>query len=133
MSQKRKQATVLCDYNFTTSTQVDENFQFVDCTDVDFEELARNIRAGILEVEHEYVVIMIGNQACIDNFTNVVHPVTLLINAIFDRFGCVNKHVWVTSLLPRPSVSIEIVDKIRKINKSIVRSVRTIEKHKRYP
>ena len=97
--------TILSDFNFCTSTKMDDSYHFVDCAGADFKELAKNVRAGVIRVQFSKVIIAVGNQAAVDNFTNVVVPVNQLINAMFDRFGCVRIKIWVMSLLPRPGLA----------------------------
>ena len=93
-------ATILADFNFSTTTAVDDSFQFIDCSDVNYEALARDIRAGVLEISYKKIIISIGNQAAMDNFTNVVYPVNAIINALIDRYGCLSVQIWVVSVLP---------------------------------
>ena len=129
----RHKATILCDFNFSTSTIIDDSFQFVDCTDVDFEQLARDVRAGVLDIQHSKVVIAIGNQAAMDNFTNVVSVTTMLVNALVDRLGCINVQIWVLSVIPRPDAAPEVVNIIRKQNKGLFKSVRALVRRCKYP
>ena len=129
----RLKATILCDYNFSTSTALDDSFQFIDCSDADFDELARDVRAGVISIRHSRIIIAIGNQAALDNFTNVISPVNLIINAIIDRYGCVKVNIWTTSLLPRPGISPAMSTVLRKQNKGLFRAVRALVRRRKYP
>ena len=125
--------TILSDFNFSTSTAIDDSFQFVDCTDAMFEELAGSIRAGVVPLNHAKIIISISNQAAMDNCTNVVVPVNQLLNSIINRFGCLQVKIWVTSLLPRPGASVDQVKVIQKQNKGLAKSIRALVQRKQYP
>ena len=112
----KEHVTILCDFNFTTTTSIDDFFQFIDCMDVEFDGLARDIRASVIELQYNKIIIVIGNVAVMDNFTNVVHPVLSLINAIIDRRGCLHIRIWVMNVLPRPGVDPDVTAVIHKQN-----------------
>ena len=128
----REHATILADFNFSTTTAVDDCFQFVDCSDVDFDDLAKDIRAGVVEIMNKKVIIVIGNLAAMDNFTNVIHPVNLMINSLIDRFGCVNVEIWVVNVLPCPAASEDQMQVICKQNRGLAKAVNALIRRKRY-
>ena len=132
-TQPRQPATILCDYNFAMTTAVDDSFQFIDCFQVEFDKLAREIRNGVIEIEHKKVIVAIGNQAALDNFTNVVNPVNLIINALIDRYGCLQVEIWVLSLLPCPGVPQGVTEILQKQNKSIGKAIAALIQRRRFP
>ena len=114
-------------------TKVDDSFQFVDCADVDFEHLARDIRAGIIEIKYKKIVIALGNTANFDNYTNVVVPVNAFINALIDRYGCLNVEIWIANIIPRPDATSQEVTMIMKQNKGLWKAVRALVRRRKYP
>ena len=129
----RRKATILADYKFFSTVKVDDCFQFIDCTEVNGFSLARDICAGIVQVQHSRVVIALGNAANLDQFSNVASVVVAIINAIIDRHGCVNKQIWVAGLIPRPTGSLDTVQMMKQQNKSLFKSVRALVCRKNYP
>ena len=77
-------ATILADYKSFSSVAVDDCFQFVDCSEVNGFQLAKDIRAGIVSMRHSRVVIALGNVAVLDQFTNVASVINAVINAIIE-------------------------------------------------
>ena len=73
------------------------------------------------------------NQGVMDNFTNVVHLVNSVINALIDRFGGLNVHIWVISVLPHPVVEQGVTEIIQKQNKGLAKAVGALVQRKRYP
>ena len=105
---------------------MDDLFQFVDCREVDFDDLARDIRSGVIEIKYPKIVISIGNQAAMDNCTNLVVPTNAIINALVERFGCLNIRIWVANVILRPDASPSVVQVIRKQNKGLWKAVRAL-------
>ena len=128
----KEHATIPADFNFSTTTTVDNSFQFIDCTNVDYDKLAKDIRSGVIELQNYKIIIAIGNQAAMDNFTNVVYPVNGLVNAIIDRYGCVNVKIWVLNILPRPLVDRQTTETIQKQNKGLAKVVAALIRRKNY-
>ena len=130
---KQKKASLFADLNFTTTTRVDKFFQFVDCSEILPEDLARDVRAGVIPIHYSRVVIAIGNTAPMDRFTNVSRAVIMLVNALVERMGCFRMKVWVLGVLPRPCQTEQQRQSMIRINKSIGKSVDSLVKKKQYP
>ena len=112
---------------------MDDCFQFVDCQGVDFDEVAKDIRSGVIKVKYSCIVIAIGNMASLDNFTNVVVPAMALVNAIIDRYGCMKVKIWVTNLIPHPDADAPMLQVMRKQNGGLMKSVNALVRRKKYP
>ena len=130
---ERVPATILSDFNFSTCTTIDDIFQFIDCESVDFDELAKDIRSGVIEIQHDRILIALGNQAAMDNFTHVVAPIMALINAIIDRYGCMRVKIWVANILPRPGADMNVVKIMIKQNTAIKKAIAGMVRRKKYP
>ena len=99
---------------------------------MDAVDLARDIRAGVIPVENNWVVIAMGNSAEFNRFTNMAGVSMSLVHALIERFGCITVQVWVSSISPRPLADPQEVDFIKKQNKAIFRSVRAVVRKKKY-
>ena len=97
---RNKKATMFADFDFTTNTQIDSFFQFINCSEASPEALARDVRSGVIPIHYSRVVIAVGNTAPMDRFTNVCKPINLLINALEERMGCFRLKMWVMGILP---------------------------------
>ena len=124
---------MLSDFNFTATTAIDDSFQFIDCSEVDFDVLAKDIHAGVLQIQHSKIIIAVGNVATMDNFTNVVHPVMGIINALIERYGCLHTRIWVVNVLPCPGVSEEVTAVVPMQNRGLARAVNALVRKKAYP
>ena len=130
---KNRRATMFADFNFTTSTQADDFFQFIDCSETEPGRLAKDVRAGVVPIHYSRVVIAIGNSAPMDRFTNVATPVNLLINALVERLGCYKMKIWVIGVLPRPCQNEEQRQIMIRINKGLKKSVDHLVRRKSFP
>ena len=130
---RTKKATLLADFNFSTSTRADDFFQFIDCTEVLPHALARDVRSGVITIQHSKVVIAVGNIAPMDKFVNVCTPINLLINALIERIGCFRLKVWVIGILPRPCLDEEQRQIMIQLNRGIKKSVESLARKKDYP
>ena len=130
---RNKKATMFADFDFTTTTQIDSFFQFIDCSEPSPDALARDVRSGVIPIHYSRVVIAIGNTAPMDRFTNVCKPINLLINALVERMGCFRLKVWVLGLLPRPCQDDSQRQVMIRMNKGIGKSVEALIKRKQFP
>ena len=112
---------------------MDDLFQFVDCTGVDGFSLAKDIRSGVVEIKYGRVAIALGNAARLDHFSNVSTCVTAVINALIERYGCINVKIRVMGLLPRPLAQVEEVECIKSQNKALFKAVRALVRRRNYP
>ena len=129
----QRKATILADYNFTSTAKVDNLYQFVNCQGVGGRELARDIRAGVIPIRHTRVVIALGNDAQLDRFTNIPASVTGVINALIERIGCVRLQVVIIGLLPRRMIDEEQVQVLKEQNVALYKVVRSLVRRRRYP
>ena len=129
----RRRVTILADYRFLSSAVVDDSFQFIDCEGVNRFGLAKDIRSGVVCIENTRIIIALGNDAKLDQFSNVSSVVVAVINAIFDRYGCVGREVWVAGILPKPLADVQEAENLKIQNKSLFKSVRALVHRKQYP
>ena len=130
---ERRKATILADYNFSSTAAIDDSFQFINCTGTDGVVLAKDVRAGVVQVEHGRVVIALGNSATLDSFSNVTACVNAVMNALIERFGCLKLNIWVMSLLPRPGAEVQETEYLKRQNKALAKNVRALVRRKNYP
>ena len=130
---RNKKATLFADFDFTTSTQIDNFFQFIDCSEASPDVLARDVRSGVIPIHYSRVVIAIGNTAPMDRFVNVCRPINLLINALVERMGCFRLKLWVLGLLPRPCQDESQRQIMIRVNKGIRKSVEALARKKNFP
>ena len=129
-----QRASILADYSFYSTSKVDSLFQFIDCSQVSRDrQLAKDIRAGVVAVEHRKVVIALGNNAQLDGFTNVAVFVSTVVHALIDRYGCVNLDMFVLGMLPRPLADAHQVDMLKQQNTALFRVVRSIIHRRQAP
>ena len=129
----RRKATILADYKFYSLGSADSSFQFVDCEGIGGMKLARDIRAGVIPIKHTSVVVAIGNAVLLDQFCNVPSAVSSILNALIERFGCVDQFITVMGLLPRPLADPDQVEVIKQQNRSLFKLVRSLVRQKSYP
>ena len=84
-------------------------------------------------MEHGGVVIALGNAAPLNQFSNISAVVTLVINALVERFGCTALQIWVLGLLPHPLDDAHQVELLKGQNKSLFLSVRALVHKRGYP
>ena len=130
---RRRMATILADYNFSSTARVDNLFHFVDCIDVHGRELARDVRAGVIPIQHRNVVIALGNGAKLDKYTSVARTVVAVINALVERYGCVGLQLVVLAILPRPMATLEETELLKEQNRSLFKVTRSLIRKKQYP
>ena len=130
---KKRKATILSDYNLCTTTPTDSLFHFVDCSQVSMHKLAKDIRAGIIEIKHTRVVIALGNLAALDSYTNVASPTVAVINALVERYGCTSVKIFVLGVLPRPGIDYDQEQVLKVQNKALGKAVRALIRKKQYP
>ena len=126
-------ATILYDYNASISSPADDCFQFIDCSDVNGMQLAKDVRAGVIQLKWKNIVIALGNNAGLDQYTNVTTTVNMLINAIIERKGCVNVQIWILSLIPRIGIDDQQVGVLQMQNRNLFKAVRALVRRKNYP
>ena len=129
----REKAVILCDYNISTTTTADKLFHFIDCEDTNFRDLARNLRAGVIEIPHYKVIIALGNNATLDHHTNVSTSVNAVINSLMDRYGCTGVRICVLGLLPRPGLDQGEEAVLVEQNKAIFKNVRAMIRRWQFP
>ena len=71
-------------------------------------------------------MVALGNTATLDGFTNVVVGVNAVIQAIIDRFGCLNVEIMVLGLLPRLQLKVEQLQVLKDQNQALFKVVRNL-------
>ena len=129
----RRKATILADYKFFTSARIDDCYQFIDCAGANGGQVAKDVRAGVLKIDHRQVIIALGNDAVLNQFTNIASVVMPIATALIERQGCLRTSIWIMSLLPRPLARQEEEQCLKEQNKKLFRSVRALVRRKQYP
>ena len=130
---ERKKASILADYSFYSTSKVNSLYQFIDCTDVNGRDLARDIRAGVIPINHSKVVIALGNVAQLDKYTNVAVVVSGVVNALVERYGSINLEMVVLGILPRLYITQEQVEILKDQNRALFKVVRSLVRRKKLP
>ena len=128
---KKKKATILFDYNASTCTAADDMFDFIDCSEANPKDVARDLRSGI--TENTDVIIAIGNSMVLDNYTNLSGPPLLLAKAIIQRYGCTGVRIYITAMLPRLGLDVFQEQVLKKQNKSLSRAIRAVVRREKFP
>ena len=84
-------------------------------------------------MEHKLVVIALGNTAVLNQYTNVATTVSGVINALIERFGCLNVEITVLGILPRPTADSMQVGILKQQNESLYKVVRNLIRRRKYP
>ena len=108
-------------------------FNIHDVSQMMPQDLARDVRAGVLGTQHSRAVIAIGNCAVMQPFVNVCAPINMLINALVERKGCMRARIFVCGLLPRPGLDDVEKEIMKKCNKGIMKSVNALVRKKQFP
>ena len=129
----RRKATILADYKFYSSATIDDSYEFVDCSDTNVFKVAKDVRAGVIPISHPYAVITLGNTGIINQYSHISASAMAMMNALIERYGCVNMKIWILGVLPRPNADEELIHYIKLQNKALYRAVRGVVRKKQYP
>ena len=78
-------------------------------------------------------IVALRNSAMLDGFTDIMVTVVGVVNALVERYGCLNMDITVLSLMPRPLASVEQVDIVKKQNVALFKVVHNMVRQKRIP